>query len=160
MRERTPNRPSLAAARCGRRRALIDLLAVATSLVWTGPAAGDAPPGFIVIAHPGAPTVDQKFVADAFLKKITRWPSGDPIRAVDLRFDAPARASFSDLVLRRSVFAVRSYWQQRIFTGRGVPPPELDSDDAVLRHVRTHPGAVGYVSARANTSAVQVLTLR
>jgi hypothetical protein len=160
MSARAPDHPPVAARTCGRRRALLDLLAVATSLVWTAPAAGDAPPRFIVIAHPGVPVVDQKFVADAFLKKITRWPSGDPIRAVDLRFDAPARASFSDLVLRRSVFAVRNYWQQRIFTGRGVPPPELESDDAVLRHVRTHPGAVGYVSASASISAVQVLTLR
>jgi len=160
MSDRPDNRPPLAAHRCGRRRALIELVAVATSLVWTAPAAGEAAPGFIIVAHPGVPAVDQKFVADAFLKKITRWPSGEPIRAVDLRFGAPARASFSDLVLRRSVFAVRSYWQQRIFTGRGVPPPELDSDEAVLRHVRAHPGAVGYVSAGANTSLVQVLALR
>ena len=160
MSDRDDHRPPLAARRFGRRRALVDLLAVATGLVWSAPAAGDAAPGFIVVAHPGAPAVDQKFVADAFLKKITRWPSGEPIRAVDLRFDAPVRASFSDLVLRRSVFAVRSYWQQRIFTGRGVPPPELDSDEAVLRHVRAHPGAVGYVSASAQISAVQVLTLR
>ena len=63
-------------------------------------------------------------------------------------------------VLRRSPEAVRNYWQQRIFTGRGVPPPELASDEAVLAYVREHRGAVGYVSAAAETSSVKVLELR
>ena len=47
-----------------------------------------------------------------------------PIRPVDLRPNAATRRLFSERMLRRSVAAVRSYWQQRIFSGRGVPPPE------------------------------------
>lgn len=118
--------------------------------------------GFAVIAHPesSAGSLSREFVADAFLKKIVRWPNGDAIRAVDLRLDAPARRQFSEDVLRRSVSAVRSYWQQRIFSGRGVPPPELDSDAAVIRHVQSHRGALGYVSERAETGVVKIVTLR
>jgi hypothetical protein len=60
-------------------------------------------------------------------------------------------------VLKRSVAAVKSYWQQRIFSGRALPPPELDSEEEVVLYVLTHPGAVGYVSDRANTAAVKVV---
>lgn len=119
-------------------------------------------PAFLIVAHPehGSLTVERRFLADAFLKKRTTWPDGASIYPVDQRFDAPVRAHFSKQVLRRSVQAVRNYWQQRIFAGRGVPPAELESDELVIRHVLKHPGAVGYVSSRAATEKVKVLNLR
>jgi len=60
---------------------------------------------------------------------------GETALPVDLRSDSSVRRKFSESVLKRSVAAIRSYWQQRIFSGREVPPPELDSDAAVLRYV-------------------------
>ena len=59
------------------------------------------------------------------------------------------RRIFSERVLKRSVAAVRNYWQQRIFSGRDVPPPEVEGDEAVVAYVAEHPGAVGYVSLGA-----------
>jgi len=124
--------------------------------------AAEAPLHFRLVVHPdAAPAVlERQLVADIFLKKTTRWPNGSPIAAVDLRFDNPVRREFSERVLRRSVSAVRSYWQQRIFTGRDVPPPELDSDEAVIRYVQSRRGAIGYVSDRVETGAVRVVPLR
>jgi hypothetical protein len=58
------------------------------------------------------------------------------------------------------VQAVKSYWQQVIFSGRGVPPPELESDEAVIRYVLRFPGAVGYVSGTADVRGVKVLAVR
>ena len=49
-------------------------------------------------------------------------------------------------MLKRSVAAVRSYWQQRIFSGRDVPPPEVDTENQVIKYVAGDPGALGYVS--------------
>lgn len=120
------------------------------------------PPGFRLIAHPelAAPSLERSLVADIFLKKTTRWPDGDAIAAVDLRFGSEVRELFSERVLRRSAAAVRNYWQQRIFTGRGVPPPELDSDEAVIRYVQSRRGALGYVSEKAATEGVKVVALR
>jgi len=54
---------------------------------------------------------------------------------------------------------VRSYWQQRIFSGRGVPPPEVDSDADVVRFVLKYRGSVGYVSGRAEIGKAKVLTV-
>lgn len=142
--------------------AAILLLALAAGGSGVGSALAEERGGFRVVVNSQSPSepVDRAFIADAFLKKVTRWPDGETIRAVDLRFDAPTRQEFSERVLQRSPAAVRNYWQQRIFTGRGVPPPELASDEAVLAYVREHRGAVGYVSAGAETSSVKVLELR
>jgi hypothetical protein len=119
-------------------------------------------PAYRVIVNPKnvTPAVERRFLAQVFLRKATQWDDGEVIRPVDLPADAPARRRFAEDVLDRSVAAVKSYWQQVIFSGRGVPPPELDSDEAVLRYVLRHAGAVGYVSGNADVRAVKVLVVR
>jgi ABC-type phosphate transport system substrate-binding protein len=117
---------------------------------------------FQVIVHPSNPadSVDRKFLADAFLKKATRWTHQTVIQPVDQDADTGTRRRFSQEVLSRSVSAVKSYWQQLIFSGRDVPPPELDTDEQVIQYVRMHPGAIGYVSADAEVSGVKILKVR
>jgi len=136
--------------------AVVFALCVMASLVRAEPAA------YRVIAHPSnaMTVVERRFLSDAFLKKATRWPNGEIIRPVDLGADAAARRRFSIDVLSRSVEAVKSYWQQAIFAGRDVPPPELDNDDEVLKYVLKYPGAVGYVSGGANTGAAKLLVVK
>ncbi len=122
--------------------------------------AGDAPE-FRVITHASRPeaSVTHEFLADAFLKNVTRWPGDEAIRPVDQRADSAVRRHFSDGVLRRSVQAVKTYWQQRIFSGRGVPPPELESDEAVVHYVEAHPGALGYISGNVPAGKAKVLAV-
>ena len=137
-------------------RALLVLTVLAASVL------AHAEPGYRIVAHPDTnlTSVDKGFVAEAFLKKSTRWSDGRAIRPVDQDPDASTRRNFSEDVLGRSVGAVKSYWQQSIFSGRDVPPPELRGDEAVIAWVSQHPGAIGYVSAGANVRGVKVLTVR
>jgi hypothetical protein len=139
------------------------LLAAAFCLLRLGRVeAQPAPPAYRVITHPANPdtSVERKFLAHAFLKKTTTWSDGEIIHPVDLLSTSPVRRRFSEEVLERPVAAVRSYWQQLIFSGRGLPPPEMDGDDAVIRYVSKHPGAVGYVSGTADVRSAKVLNVR
>lgn len=117
----------------------------------TAAAAGELPPDFQVIVHPSntLSTASRDFLQQAFFKRTTRWDDGAAIHPVDLPPNSKVRGAFSGRVLNRSVAAVRSYWQQRIFSGRELPPPELESDEAVIRYVASSPGAVGYISPHA-----------
>jgi len=119
-------------------------------------------PRFYVIAHPGVASnaLPTRFVADAFLKKVTRFEGGGVIHPVDLPTTSKTRAIFSDQVLKRSVAAVRSYWQQRIFSGRDVPPPEVDSESQVVKYVAGQPGALGYVSDSTELRGVKLIALQ
>jgi ABC-type phosphate transport system substrate-binding protein len=132
------------------------------SLGWSRAEAQPAPPPYRVITHPANvdTTVERKFLAQAFLKRTSTWSDGETIHPVDLPGASPTRRHFSEDVLERPVAAVRSYWQQLIFSGRGLPPPELDSDEAVLRYVSKHPGAVGYVSGTIDVRNAKVLNVR
>lgn len=91
-------------------------------------------------------TVDK--ASQMFLKKLTKWDYGVAVQPVDLD-NGQTRERFSKKVHKRSSTAVRSYWQQQIFAGKNVPPSEKQTEADVLEYVRAHPGAIGYVSAKA-----------
>lgn len=141
---------------------LVLLVALLGGAALAQPRALTTQPAFRLIVHPGngASGLERRFIADAFLKKTTRWPNGEVIRPVDLGPSSPIRHSFSEEVLGRTVDAVKSYWQQAIFSGRDVPPPEFDSEDDVVKYVLKHPGALGYVSTSVNLAGAKVVSLR
>ena len=127
-----------------------------------GHAAAPRAPEYVLIVNTANPasSAERKFSSDAFLKKTTRWRGGEMIRPVDQSADSDVRRRFSEEVLERSVTAVRSYWQQVIFSGRDVPPPELSGDGTVLEYVKNHPGAVGYISGAASSAGAKILSVR
>ncbi len=119
-------------------------------------------PAYQIIVNPNntASSVERKFLEDAFLKKITAWPNDEVIRPADLAPDSPVRRAFTRDILNRSVEAVKGYWQQRIFSGRDVPPPEFQRDEEVVQFVRKHDGGLGYVSGTADVGGCRVLVVR
>jgi len=123
--------------------------------------AEDAEPSFKIVAHPDIPSgkASRRFLSTLFLKQATRWENGETARPVDLKSDSPTRRRFSEQVLNRSVAAVKNYWQQRIFSGSGVPPPELESDQKILDYVTTHRGGVGYVSSTTDIGKARLIRL-
>jgi ABC-type phosphate transport system substrate-binding protein len=145
-----------------RRLAVLFVLVVVALACLSGPSRATGGAAYRVVVNAGNPqaTVDRRLLADAFLKKVTRWGGGEAIKPVDQRPESVARQRFSDDVLGRSVAAVKSYWAQLVFSGRELPPPELDGDEEVVRYVAKNAGAVGYVSASANVESVKVVVVR
>lgn len=125
-------------------RALVILLAL---IVAMPRALGDASVRVIVNEKNPTTHLDKRFIAEAFLKKRTRWGNDSVIQPVDLGPKSAAREKFSSTLLGRTVDAVRRYWSQLVFSGRGVPPPEVSSEEDVVKYVAAHAGAIGYVSA-------------
>jgi ABC-type phosphate transport system substrate-binding protein len=134
---------------------------IAGAIALPAVSAADDPP-FVVIVNAKNPVtkIDKKTVADAFLKKITRWSDDTAILPVDQSKSASVRARFTQDVLDRSVAAINRYWSQMLFSGRGVPPPELDSDAAVIKYVTNHASAIGYVAGSADVKGTKVVQIR
>jgi ABC-type phosphate transport system substrate-binding protein len=138
-------------------------VALLAFLIFVSPAAlaAEPEPGFSVIVHPTnattALTTDE--LSRVFLKKVTKWKDGRSIVPIDLVEDSPVRRSFSQTVHHRKVPAISSYWQQQIFSGRAVPPREMDSEEEVVRFVVRSPGAIGYVSTKAPLKGVKILKI-
>ena len=122
--------------------------------------AGDA--GFKVIVNPKNPTssVDRQFLREAYLKKTPTWGNGQTIRPVDLSRKFAVRDQFSRSVLKKSPAQLKSYWNQQVFSGKDVPPPEVDSVSDVIAYVLANRGAVGYVPADADPGGAKVIEVR
>lgn len=125
------------------------------------PHAGAEGGAYKLVVNKGNPvaSLPRKQVSALFLKKSGSWPAGAHALPVDQFGGLAIRDAFSRDVHGRSAAAIKSYWQQVIFSGRGLPPPEKDSDREVLSYVQANPGAIGYVSAAAPTDAVKVLVV-
>jgi hypothetical protein len=155
---------SVSSPRFGRRMALSLLgLALSGAALATAPGVrADNSTAYVVIVHPDNPRtlVERDFVRELFLKQRSEWPDGSPAKPADQRPNTRVREAFSSTVLGRTVAAVKSYWQQRIFAGRGVPPPELESDEAVIAFVARNRGGIGYVSASADLGGAKSITIK
>jgi hypothetical protein len=145
-------------------RGLISSMVIGVALTAAVGAALAQPsePAFRLIVNPGnaITALDRSFLAQAFLKKVGHWPDGQLIQPVDLDQASPIRRQWSRSVLSRSVEAVKIYWQQMIFSGRELPPPEMGTEADVINYVLARPGSVGYVSAGANLRGARVVTVR
>ena len=137
------------------------VLAAATAL--GGPAlVGADPTHFKVVVNEDCPATElsREQVSRLFLGKASAWPDGTRAEPVDQPEGSAVREAFTQAVHRRSLAAVKMLWQHAIFSGRGVPPPEVSGDAAVLAHVRSHPGGLGYVSAAAVPEGARVLQVK
>ena len=79
-----------------------------------------------VIVHPSNPItwIDQGFLRNAYLKKEIEWADRRTILPVDLMTKFSVRDEFTREVLKKTSAQLRSYWNQRIFSGQGAPPPK------------------------------------
>jgi ABC-type phosphate transport system substrate-binding protein len=104
-------------------------------------------------------SMTKKEVSNLFLKKTTKWSSGEKVQPVDLVDTSAIRQGFSKGVHGRKVSSIKAYWQKEIFSGRNVPPAEKKTEREVLQFVSNNPGAVGYVSGSAILGNNQVKEL-
>jgi hypothetical protein len=116
-------------------------------LAWPSGGAAAADEAFVVVVNVTNPVAQMKAleVSNLFLKKTTAWKDNQRVLPVDLTAPASMRESFCRKVHNRGPAAVKSYWQQMIFSGREVPPSEKSSAAEVLSFVRANRGAIGYV---------------
>lgn len=120
-----------------------------------------AAPQVIVNASNSVSSLPRERIADLFLKKVSNWADDTPVLSVDQSLSSPLRGRFSQEILSRPISAVQKYWEERIFSGRGKPPPVKLSDDEVIEFVAANPGAIGYVSEGVRLPAgVKVLRIK
>jgi ABC-type phosphate transport system substrate-binding protein len=103
---------------------------------------------YVVVVHEANPitSIGRSDLSNLLLGRETHWKHGLRATPLDLPVTSRVRQVFSMAVIRQSAAAVRSYWQQQQFAGRGTPPRERATERDVLESIRLDPGAVGYIS--------------
>ena len=115
-----------------------------------------------VVVNPGNPItdVDRAFLREAYLRRATDWSGGEPIRPIDLTSRFTVRERFVVDVLKKTPAQLKRYWSQQIFSGKGVPPPEVDTPASVVAYVLANPGAIGYLPRDADPGGAKVVRVK
>lgn len=101
------------------------------------------------------PANDSSVNADEIVRIYTG--RSNAFNAVNLAESVPLRAQFDEKGVGRTSAQLKAHWSKLVFTGKGTPPAELPSEEAVLDFVAKNPQAIGYISADKVTSAVKVV---
>ena len=88
-------------------------------------------------------TLDKREVRDIFLGRV----ASTALKPVVLTPGQTARTVFNIRVVGLSESRIQSYWAQMRFSGRNNPPREFATVDALLEHIVSTPGTIGYVPA-------------
>jgi ABC-type phosphate transport system substrate-binding protein len=110
----------------------------------------------IVVNAAMTAALDDEAAARIFLRQIKTLPDGSAASPVNQK-EGGATEEFRTKVLKKNAAQFKAYWAQQMFTGGGKPPPELDGDEAVLKHVADTPGGIGYVEAGKTRAGVRVI---
>jgi ABC-type phosphate transport system substrate-binding protein len=139
------------------RRPFLTFAMIAALLValWPGRALAD----WKVIVHPSNPvsSISKPRFARFLLKSSTSWDNGNKVLPVDQKVTSGTRDAVSRAVHGKSARVIKNWWNQQIFAGKGVPPPELGTDAKVVAFVLGNPGAIGYVDSAAPTGDAKVI---
>ena len=121
------------------------MLPVLAFVLMVGVSTADAPFQVIVDRANPVTSISRAELSAIYMKRVRSWPGGTEIVPVEQPARSRVREQFSRVVHGKSVAFVTRYWQRVIFAGRGVPPAELKSNEAVIGFVRARRGAIGYI---------------
>ena len=132
---------------------IISALLISISLTSTAFAASIA-----VIVHPSNSLNDasKDEVKRLFLSK-TDAIKGKKLKPVAQNNGQSIRIVFDEDILGKSPSKVKAYWARLVFTASGMPPPELDSNTAIIKWVSNNPDAIGYIEEGAANDSIKVL---
>jgi hypothetical protein len=135
---------------------------VAASVLWASHhALASTQEKFVVIVHPSNrfDALSRAKVSYLFLRKVSRWPSGAEVGAIDLAANEPIRREFVQQVLQMTGEQLAEYWIDQRAT-RGVSPPLQVRDAAAAKlWVAARPGGIAYIPSSALDGTVKALRM-
>ncbi|WP_235195267.1 phosphate ABC transporter substrate-binding protein [Pseudomonas brassicacearum] len=115
----------------------------------------------VVVVATASPlkALERNQVADIFLGKTSRFPSGAQAIPIDQTEDSATRNEFYSTFTGKSASQLKAHWSKIIFTGRGQPPLAVSSGAEVKKRIAENPDTIGYIDAREVDSSVRALSI-
>jgi hypothetical protein len=90
--------------------------------------------------------MDRDQLRAIFTMRVKEWPNGPQIRVFILPDNDPLSLRFYRDRLGMYSYVLRSLWDRMVFTGTGLAPTVVRSEEEMRLRVSQTPGAIGYVS--------------
>jgi len=112
-----------------------------------------------IIVNPAVEGVplDRSLLRSIFTMQLRAWPNGRPIRVFVLPDNNPLSDRFYREELGIYSYMLRASWDRMTFTGTGLAPTVVKSENEMRERVRSTPGAIGFVSKDGATAILPAL---
>ncbi|MGJ0485616.1 MAG: hypothetical protein ACR65R_13970 [Methylomicrobium sp.] len=91
-----------------------------------------------------------------FAMQLRIWPNGEPIKVFTLADDNPIHKDFVKNNLNMFPHQFRRAWDRMTYSGTGIAPIQLDSEQEMIEKVMTTPNAIGYVSRKPENAKIRL----
>lgn len=107
-----------------------------------------------ILVNPDIATVqlDRDLLRAIFTMRLRSWPNGAPVRVFVLPDSDPVSDRFYRERLGMYSYVLRSAWDRMVYTGTGLAPTVVHSEEEMRERVLSTPGAIGYVSRGRGSS--------
>jgi len=90
-----------------------------------------------------------------FAMRTPHWPNGLPIQVFVLDDQAPIHISFCKHLLGMFPYQLRRVWDRQVFSGTGIAPITVKTEQEMINRVATTQGAIGYIMPENMTSSIK-----
>lgn len=101
--------------------------------------------------------VSSAVLSKIFLGREKEIPNGPIVQLLDLAEGDRARDELYEKLVDKDPSAMKSHWSYVMFTGKGLPPKVVSSEDEMKRMVAENQNVIGYISSSKVDSSVRVL---
>jgi len=108
----------------------------------------------IVNSQVSSEALKSDFIMNVFLGKTTKWSDGSKIVPVVLAKGETSR-NFLHRFVKKTPEQFSTFWKKQIFTGKGTPPKEFESEDDLIKFVAENNGAIGFVTKAPESDKVK-----
>jgi ABC-type phosphate transport system substrate-binding protein len=91
-----------------------------------------------------------------FAMHLRIWPNGEPIKVFTLADDDRVHKDFVKNNLNMFPHQFRRAWDRMTYTGTGIAPIQLDSEQEMIEKVMNTPNAIGYVSKKPDHAKIRL----
>ena len=111
-----------------------------------------------VVVHPSnASNFSDKDLKKIFLAKKKKFPAGGRAIVLGQKHGTAIKNKFTKGLLNKSENQLKAYWSRLIFTGKALPPKEIDDDAEMKKLVGANPSLIGYIDAASVDDSVKVV---
>lgn len=89
-----------------------------------------------------------EMVREIFFMRLSTWPDGSPIHVFVLPDNHPLHIRFAKEILGVYPFQLRSAWDRLVFSGTGVSPTTVESEEEMRARIESTPGSIGYTDKK------------
>jgi ABC-type phosphate transport system substrate-binding protein len=100
--------------------------------------------------------LDNDKILDIYTLNTKNWGDGGKITLMEIKGDSPVKTRFYS-ALGTSFNEMQKLWLKKQFSGKGLPPTAISSEQEIVEKVANTPGAIAYVNVESVSKNVKVI---